>query len=256
MPAAALIPLIAEAVGITSAVTAAVSSVVGASTIIAGVSVVDVVSGAIIGAGSGALSAAIQGQNILKGAEFGAVSGGVGAGVRGFAGNALQGALGNNGVGGALAQGLTKTAGSLAGGTAGGIALGQGLGQSFKKSLPGALAGGLATGLVSGFGYNGGAIPSGSAGQYGANLLSSGLSPILSNALGTNKSASYPSYSPGFSGTQGSPSTAAQGGTLSSSPGFAYAPSSTIFGGSDKDSKAPSDVWNSTSLRELGSSVT
>jgi hypothetical protein len=269
MPAAALIPILLDAAGtalgfgsISAAVGAGVSGIIGAeaatTAILGSVTVGEVATGAIIGAGTGALSAAAQGGNILKGAEFGAVSGGVGAGVSGLLGPALSSAnaLGSSGLGGAAAQGLTKGLGTLAGGTAGGLAIGENLGSAFKNSLPGALAGGLATGLVSGFGYDGGPIPAGSAGQYGASLLSSGLSPILSNALGVNKSASYPSYSPGFSGTQGTPSTAAQGGTLSSSPGFAYAPGSTIFGSSDKDTKAPSDVWNSTSLRELGSSVT
>lgn len=279
MPAAALIPVLLDVVGtalgvgsISAAVGAGVSGLISAeaagTAILGAVTVGDVATGAIIGAGTGALSAAAQGQNVLKGAELGAISGGVGSIATGLAGPALQGALnadGTGGIGGAAAQGLTKATGSLAGGTAAGLVAGEPFGTAIKGALPKALAGALTTGLISEFGYEGNVIPPGSAGSLGQSLLTSALTPALSKSLGVGQSSlggvtnysSAPTTSPGpasFSGSQsGTPSSL--GGSLATSPGFAYAPGSTVFGSSDKDSKAPSDVWNTSSLRELGSAV-
>jgi hypothetical protein len=274
MPAAAIIPILAEvifpeAAAAAGGIAGALGSTVLGGAIAADTIVAEAVGGAIIGAGEGALSAVASGKDPLKGAELGAISGGVGSAVGNIVGPALtaQNALGSSGPGGALARGITKTVSGLAGNTAAGVAAGEPLSVAARGALPGALAGGLATGLVSGFGYDGGS-PKG-IGELATAGLQYGLTGPLQRALGTpSQTVNYTTGSQGASQSQSpvsqaesplvqtAPNLGSSSAGLSTSPGFAYAPTSPVFGSSDKENKAPSDVWNVSSLRELGSAVT
>lgn len=249
MPAVVAVPIILESIGLTAAISSGVTAILGAeaaaTAIIGTVTVGQVATGAIIGAGVGALNAAATGQDIGKGALFGAATGGVGSVVSGLAGPAFQAALGGTQAGNALASALTQGTRGLATGTLGGVLRGKDLGESFRAALPGAGIGALSAGLGTGFGL--------SKGEQA--LLSGGLSAGLGEVLrsqsetGAKAPASRSMFVP-----RGA-STAAMGGALAASPGFSYTPSPTIFGASDKDEKPPSKVWNVSSLRELGSSV-
>lgn len=249
MPAVAAIPLVFEAIGLSSLISSGVAAVIGAeaaaTAIIGGVTVGQIATGVIIGAGTGALQAAATGQDIGKGALYGGLTGGVGTTVAGLAAPAFQAAFGGTQGGNALAAALTQGTRGLASGTLGGVLRGGDLGEAFRASLPGAGVSALSAGLGTGFGLT----------KNEQALLSGGLSAGLGEVLRSQSETGAPKAPPlTIRGPRG-PSTAALGGALAASPGFSYTPTPTIFGSSDKDEKPPSRTWNVSSLRELGSSV-
>lgn len=253
MPAAAIVlPFAAtiglEAVGITAAGIGAAVTGLSATTLTA-----SVVGGAIIGTGTGALSAAIQGGDILKGALGGAVSGGVGAGVTG----GLTSALG----GGPLPQGMygPPSPAMLGGSAALGEATAKGLG-SFAGGLSGSLAAGvpfdqaLRSGLISG---TGSALSSGL--QYGLGLdrtTSSAIGNLGKTALGvaTAPKLEYPQFKAPESPIRDRRPSASLGQSLSIAPSLGYSPGMTVFGSGGEGDKPKRNVWNVSSLRNVGES--
>jgi len=254
MPA---VPFVVGAVlsytGVTAAITATLVEL-GASAIVASVG-----TGAIIGAGSGALSAAIQGGDIAQGALIGGITGGVGAGVS----NVIGGALSSPGVGEYGPQLATGSAALDAGiqrGLTGAVTGGLGAGLSGGDPLRGALLGGVTGGI------------SGAAGQA-LGLGSTGTS-ALGSALGFGLSAAFPQdqkaqtrgvsaqtpFQPTATGKTTSQvlgTGAPMGSALSIAPGMGYSPSSTVFGSGESD-KPKSNVWNVESLKggaEVGPDV-
>ena len=254
MPAVGLVvAAVASYTGVTAAITATLVEL-GASAVVASVG-----TGAIIGAGSGALSSAIQGGDIAQGALIGGITGGVGAGVS----NVIGGALSSPGVGEygpQLATGSPALDAGILKGVTGAVTGGLGAGLSGGDPLRGALLGGVTGGI------------SGAAGQA-LGLGSTGTS-ALGGALGFGLSAAFPSeqqaqtkgasaqtpYQPRVSGksaTQALGTGAPMGSALSIAPGMGYSPSSTVFGASESD-KPKSDVWNVESLKggaEVGPNV-
>jgi hypothetical protein len=237
------------------AATIAVSlEAMGASALVASVG-----SGVIVGAGTGALSAAIQGGDIAQGALIGGITQGVGAGVS----NVIGGALSLPGVGEYGPQLATGSAALDAGiqrGLTGAVTGGLGAGLSGGDPLRGALLGGVTGGI------------SGAAGQA-LGLGSTGTS-ALGGALGFGLSAAFPQdqkaqtrgvsaqtpFQPTATGkttSQALGTSAPMGSALSIAPGMGYSPSSAVFGASESD-KPKSDVWNVESLKggaEVGPNV-
>ena len=254
MPAVALvIGAVASYTGVTAAITATLVEL-GASAVVASVG-----TGAIIGAGSGALSSAIQGGDIAKGALIGGITGGVGAGVSDVVGGALS-SPGVGEYGPQLATGSTALDAGILKGVTGAVTGGLGAGLSGGDPLRGALLGGVTGGI------------SGAAGQA-LGLGSTGTS-ALGGALGFGLSAAFPQdqkaqtrgvsaqtpYQPTASGkttSQALGTGAPMGSALSIAPGMGYSPSSTVFGASESD-KPKSNVWNVESLKggaEVGPNV-
>ena len=251
MPAAgAIIAFVASEVGVTAAISGALIEA-GATAIVA-----DVVTGAIIGAGSGAIGSAIQGGDIAQGALIGAVTGGVGAGVS----SSVTQALGGDTLSAGL-QGPVRAA-EFAGSPA--------LGAGIVKGVTGLTAGALGSALGGGDPLRGALL--GGASGFGSGYLSSelGLGKTGSAALGgalsyglgqafapdaptRNAVAASPgaqTYSPTVSGkTAQTQSTAPIGGALIASPTLGYTPGSVFLGGSDKE-KPAQNVWNVASLKE------
>lgn len=229
-------------------ITAAVAEVVG-STIAA-----DVITGAVIGTGTGALKAGLTGGDVLEGALIGGISAAVGAGVTHVVGQALGGTIeAGKGLTGAtiadsqaLGMGVAKGFGGAASG-----ALGAGL--SGGNPLFGALTGGLGSGLTAaatqGFGLSpmesrllGGAL------SYG---LGQAFAPDAPTRRATQATVGPTTYQqPTITGQAPTvSSTAPLGGALLASPTLGYTPGSTFLGGSDKD-KPAQNVWNQASLKE------
>jgi len=263
MPAVALvIGAVASYTGVTAAISSTLVQL-GASAVVASIG-----TGTIIGAGSGALSAAIQGGDIAKGALYGGITGGVGAGITAGLTDALGGSVGiQPGGAGYVAPTLggseTLAAGAIKG-VSGAVTGGLGAGLSGGDPLRGALLGGVTGGI------------SGAAGQA-LGLGSTGTS-ALGSALGFGLSAAFPEdqktqtkgasaqtpYQPtapskatGLTTNQILGSNAPMGSALSISPGMGYSPSSAVFGASESD-KPKSDVWNVESLKggaEVGPNV-
>jgi hypothetical protein len=256
MPAVAVvISLVATEIGVTGAVAGLTTSVLGAelagTAILGATTVGEVATGALIGAGSGALTAAAMGGKPLKGALTGFATGGIGSLVSGAVGSALgaEGAVGPYGPqipvkpelfgSTALGAGLSKGIGAFAGGVAGGLVGG----KDFKNALQGGILGGLSSGLASGIGE------ATNLGQAGTNLLQSGLSYGLQSALtqqpknlASNVRYNRPAPATGTGATMGS--------GLASAPS-SYVPGGAVFGSSDTE-KPPSNVWNKASLRNIG----
>ena len=92
MPGAAIVLPFAEMV-FGGAISTFVGSTLASAGILAGGTLGAIETGAIIGAGEGAVNAAVSGGDIAKGALTGGVSGGVGTGVGAEVGKALGGAL-------------------------------------------------------------------------------------------------------------------------------------------------------------------
>ena len=269
MPAAAIIIPLAESFGLSAlgvtagGVGAAALGAVGleASTIVA-----STVGGAIIGAGTGALNAAIQGGDIAKGALTGGVSGGVGSGVGAATSQALGATPATGGysgipetaakaanVGGsaALGSGATGAASQGAGSFAGALAGGAPLSTALQAGLRGVELGGI-SGLASGTAKELG-VSSRDAGTIG-----SAASQLASYALPSVSGGSAPSYTPPVQpglNLQG-PATQAPsptlGQSLSIAPSLGYSPTGSVFGSSDAEDKK-SNVWNVGSLRNIGS---
>ena len=239
------------AAGVTAAASAVGAADIAAASLLPGLTVANLASGAIIGAGSSALAAAAQGGDILKAAESGAVGSAVGQIAGAGIGNALgigepvAGSIGPQQPT-ALQAAAQKGAASLIGGTAGGVATGRTPEAAFKASVPGAVGGALSGAAQYGLGLD--ASTSG--------LLGQGTSTALRYA--TTPSPSAPSYTPpvqpGLS-LQG-PATQAPsptlGQSLSIAPSLGYTPTGSVFGSSDAEGKK-SNVWNVGSLRNIGS---
>lgn len=254
MPAVGLVVAAVASYSGVAATIAVSLEAMGASALVASVG-----SGVIVGAGTGALSAAIQGGDIAQGALIGGITQGVGAGVS----NVIGGALSLPGVGEYGPQLATGSAALDAGiqrGLTGAVTGGLGAGLSGGDPLRGALLGGVTGGI------------SGAAGQA-LGLGSTGTS-ALGGALGFGLSAAFPQdqkaqtrgvsaqtpFQPTATGkttSQALGTSAPMGSALSIAPGMGYSPSSAVFGASESD-KPKSDVWNVESLKggaEVGPNV-
>ena len=256
--------------------TVGVSTAVAESTIVGTATVASTVGGAVLGAGTSALSAAINDQNIAKAALVGGVTGGVGALASGAVSGALGGTAASEGTAAikptalgseALGAGISKGIGNLVGGTAGALTGGANLASALRTGAISGASGGLAAGLSEGLGLSNYGLP----GQIASGLLG----PIISYGLGkafpasgksgTQSTSAQPTtvatsspYAGGASQSfqlAGAPS--ALGSALFSAPGSSYSPGGPVLGGSSED-KGPQNVWSSTdkSLRDVGSTVT
>ena len=257
MPAAAIVLPLAETV-FGGAISTFVGSTLASAGILASGTLGAIETGAIIGAGEGAVNAAVSGGDIAKGALTGGVGGGVGAGVGAQVSSALaepsanvygpvqpnvggSAALGS-GATGAASQGASSLAGALAGGAP--------LSTALQAGLRGVELGGI-SGLASGTAKELG-VSSRDAGTIG-----SAASQLASYALPSVSGGSAPSYTPpvqpGLS-LQG-PATQAPsptlGQSLSIAPSLGYSPTGSVFGSSDAEGKK-SNVWNVGSLRNIG----
>ena len=264
MPAAAIVLPIAESFGLatlgvtaggvgTAALTAAGASAIAGNAIIA-----STVGGAIIGAGTGALNAAIQGGDIIKGATTGALTGGVGQGV----GTAVSGEVGK------LLGSQPLPAGMQGPQAPAMIAGSAPIGEAVRQGLAGA-ATGAAQAAVTGKGSDAilrqallGGVGGATAGglQYGFGLdpkTAQSVGQLASTATGyaTTPSPSYPTYqappSPGLSG-QGPAPSATLGQSLSIAPTLGYSPGMTVFGSGGEGDRPKQRVWNVASLRNIG----
>jgi hypothetical protein len=257
MPAAAIVLPLAETV-FGGAISSFVGSTLASAGILAGGTLGAIETGAIIGAGEGAVNAAVSGGDIAKGALTGGVGGGVGAGVGAQVSSALAEPSANvygpvqPNVGGsaALGSGATGAASQGAGSFAGALAGGAPLSTALQAGLRGVELGGI-SGLASGTAKELG-VSSRDAGTIG-----SAASQLASYALPSVSGGSAPSYTPpvqpGLS-LQG-PATQAPsptlGQSLSIAPSLGYSPGGSVFGSSDTEGKK-SNVWNVGSLRNIG----
>ena len=258
MPAAAIVLPLAETV-FGGAISTFVGSTLASAGILASGTLGAIETGAIIGAGEGAVNAAVSGGDIAKGALTGGVGGGVGAGVGAQVSSALAEPSANvygpvqPNVGGsaALGSGATGAASQGAGSFAGALAGGAPLSTALQAGLRGVELGGI-SGLASGTAKELG-VSSRDAGTIG-----SAASQLASYALPSVSGGSAPSYTPpvqpGLS-LQG-PATQAPsptlGQSLSIAPTLGYTPTGSVFGSSDAEGKK-SNVWNVGSLRNIGS---
>ena len=258
MPAAAIVLPLAETV-FGGAISTFVGSTLASAGILASGTLGAIETGAIIGAGEGAVNAAVSGGDIAKGALTGGVGGGVGAGVGAQVSSALAEPSANvygpvqPNVGGsaALGSGATGAASQGAGSFAGALAGGAPLSTALQAGLRGVELGGI-SGLASGTAKELG-VSSRDAGTIG-----SAASQLASYALPSVSGGSAPSYTPpvqpGLS-LQG-PATQAPsptlGQSLSIAPSLGYSPTGSVFGSSDTEGKK-SNVWNVGSLRNIGS---
>ena len=257
MPAAAIILPLAETV-FGGAISTFVGSTLASAGILASGTLGAIETGAIIGAGEGAVNAAVTGGDIAKGALTGGVGGGVGAGVGAQVSSALAEPSANvygpvqPNVGGsaALGSGATGAASQGAGSFSGALAGGAPLSTALQAGLRGVELGGI-SGLASGTAKELG-VSSRDAGTIG-----SAASQLASYALPSVSGGSAPSYTPpvqpGLS-LQG-PATQAPsptlGQSLSIAPSLGYSPTGSVFGSSDAEGKK-SNVWNVGSLRNIG----
>ena len=257
MPAAAIVLPLAETV-FGGAISTFVGSTLASAGILAEGTLGAIETGAIIGAGEGAVNAAVSGGDIAKGALTGGVGGGVGAGVGAQVSSALAEPSANvygpvqPNVGGsaALGSGATGAASQGAGSFAGALAGGAPLSTALQAGLRGVELGGI-SGLASGTAKELG-VSSKDAGTIG-----SAASQLASYALPSVSGGSAPSYTPpvqpGLS-LQG-PATQAPsptlGQSLSIAPSLGYSPTGSVFGSSDTEGKK-SNVWNVGSLRNIG----
>ena len=258
MPAAAIVLPLAETV-FGGAISTFVGSTLASAGILASGTLGAIETGAIIGAGEGAVNAAVSGGDIAKGALTGGVGGGVGAGVGAQVSSALAEPSANvygpvqPNVGGsaALGSGATGAASQGAGSFSGALAGGAPLSTALQAGLRGVELGGI-SGLASGTAKELG-VSSRDAGTIG-----SAASQLASYALPSVSGGSAPSYTPpvqpGLS-LQG-PATQAPsptlGQSLSIAPTLGYTPTGSVFGSSDAEGKK-SNVWNVGSLRNIGS---
>ena len=270
MPAAAIVLPLAETV-FGGAISSFVGSSLAAAGILAEGTLGAIETGVIIGAGEGAVNAAVSGGDIAKGALMGGVGGGVGAGVS----SEVTKALGSTEYGGysgipttttstvnplmpatvagspELGSAAVGAAGRGAAGFASALAGGAPLNTALQAGLRGAEIGGL-SGLASGLArYDFGTSPRDAA------TIGSAAGQLASYALPSVSGASTPSYTPpiqpGLS-LQG-PATQAPsptlGQSLSIAPSLGYTPTGSVFGSSDAEGKK-SNVWNVGSLRNIG----
>jgi len=197
MPAAAIVLPLAETV-FGGAISSFVGSSLAAAGILAEGTLGAIETGAIIGAGEGAVNAAVSGGDIAKGALTGGVGGGVGAGVGAQVSSALAEPSANvygpvqPNVGGsaALGSGATGAAAQGAGSFAGALAGGAPLSTALQAGLRGVELGGI-SGLASGFAKEAG-IPASESKTIGtaASQLASYALPSVSGGSST------PTYTP------------------------------------------------------------
>lgn len=270
MPAITVVATLAlSSVGITASTVGA--AVLGAAGITASTTVASVVGGTIIGAGTGALSAAAQGGDIGRGALMGAVSGGVGSGISSAVSQALspgiqtidlQGANymppevgGSVAVGRGIASGLGRFGGTLAGGLAGGVPFEQALKSGLISGVSGALGTGI--GEATDLGQTGTAILSGA--------LGTGLSAAFGDSTPARAIISAPQAGVATPATQynlGALSQGVQTGGLGSAlfaaPGIGYSPGGPVFGTSESGQAPTRRAWGgeNKSLRDVGETVT
>jgi hypothetical protein len=228
----------------------------------------------VVGAGRGALTSAIQGQDAGLGALGGAVSGLVGGGARALLGEAGLGTTGYQG-------GITGTLAGAAGGAASGAAragvtggdVGQaalrgaatGGGSGFTNYLlsdalglgntVGAFGGSLASNLIGGALAPNSSGPSGSSGRSSSRRSAPGPSPMGGGPAGGgpsggNINVNITNEPSGGTTTTGSPTTISSTALSSllstgTDPGY----SSPISGDSSLDSDARPAPWNTASLK-------
>ena len=255
MPAAAIVLPLAETV-FGGAISSFVGSSLAAANILAEGTLGAIETGAIIGAGEGAVNAAVSGGDIAKGALTGGVGGGVGAGVGAQVSSALAEPSANvygpvqPNVGGsaALGSGATGAAAQGAGSFAGALAGGAPLSTALQAGLRGVELGGI-SGLASGFAKEAG-IPASESKTIGtaASQLASYALPSVSG--GSSTPTYTPPIQPGLS-LQGPLPSPTLGQSLSIAPSLGYTPSGSVFGSSDSEGKK-SNVWNVGSLRNVG----
>jgi hypothetical protein len=258
MPAVGIVAAVALAeAGVTA--TAVGGALLGAeaasAAIIGSTTVGQVVGGAIIGAGTGALSAAVQGGDIGQGMLVGGITGGVGSAVSGAIGTMLEDATvgvygpelkptlgGSTALGSALQKGIT-------GAVTGGLGAGLTGGDIGKGILLGGVGGGLTGGLSEGLGL------SGTESKILGGALSYGLGQAFApdaptrNAVAASPGATTYSQPTITGKTAATQSTAPLGGALLASPTLGYTPGSSFLGGTDS-SKPSQNVWNQASLKE------
>lgn len=246
----AVVAFAATELGVTAAISGALIEA-GATAIVA-----DVATGAIIGAGSGAISSAVQGGDIAQGALIGAATGGVGAGVSGALTQALGGDTLSAGLQGPVRApelgGSTSLAGGaikgLTGAVTGGLGAALGGGDPLRGALLGG-AGGAATGYL---GPELGLSKTESAALGGGlnYLLGQAFAPDPATRAAVSGSAVTPSTPTStVSGQVASTTPSTLGGALLASPTLGYTPGSSFLGGTDS-SKPAQNVWNQASLKE------
>jgi len=269
MPAVGVVAsLTLSSVGITASTVGAAA--LGAAGITASTTVASVVGGTIIGAGTGALSAAVQGGDIGKGALMGAVSGGVGSGISGAVSQALSPGLstidlqganymppevgGSVAVGRGIASGLGRFGGTLAGGLAGGVPFDQAL----RSGAISGIAGGLGTGIgeATDLGQTGTAILSGALGTglsaaFGDSGTSRAIAPSVQTGAGPATQYNLGALSQGVQ-------TSGLGSALFAAPGIGYSPGAPLFGTSESGQAPTRNAWGgeNKSLRDVGETVT
>ena len=226
MPAAAIVLPLAETV-FGGAISSFVGSSLAAAGILAEGTLGAIETGAIIGAGEGAVNAAVSGGYIAKGALTGGVGGGVGAGVGAQVSSALAEPSANvygpvqPNVGGsaALGSGATGAAAQGAGSFAGALAGGAPLSTALQAGLRGVELGGI-SGLASGFAKEAG-IPASESKTIGtaASQLASYALPSVSG--GSSTPTYTPPIQPGLS-LQGPLPSPTLGQSLSIAPSLGY----------------------------------
>ena len=259
MPAAAVILPLGEMIfgdAIASAVTGTLAS---AGITLASGTLGAIETGAIIGAGEGAVNAAVSGGDIAKGAFMGGVGGGVGAGVGSEVSSALSGPSGSTigpmqpniggirELGSAAVQGASSGAGSLAASLAGGSSLSSALQSGLRSGALGAI-GGLASGVAK---YDLGTSPSDASTIGAATKQLAGYALPSATTSGGTTQYMAPQTSLNLQGPTTAAPSATLGQSLSIAPSLGYTPGGTVFGSSDTDSKK-SNVWNVGSLRNVG----
>ena len=273
MPAAAIVLPLAETV-FGGAISTFVGSTLASAGILAEGTLGAIETGAIIGAGEGAVNAAVSGGDIAKGALTGGVSGGVASGVSSEIGNALGGgaasptaspdypgtALGAPTVPTVaglpeLGSSAVKAAGQGAGSFAGALAGGAPLNTALQQGLRGAEIGGI-SGLVSGLTQYDMGVPKSDAATIGsaAGQLASYALPSVSGGSATPSYTTPVQPSLNLQGPQSATvagPSATLGQSLSIAPTLGYTPTGSVFGSSDAEGKK-SNVWNVGSLRNIG----
>jgi hypothetical protein len=268
MPAAAIVLPLAETI-FGGAISSFVGSSLAAAGILAEGTLGAIETGIIIGAGEGAVNAAVSGGDIAKGALMGGVGGGVGAGVS----SEVTKALGSTEYGGysgipttttstvnpsmpatvggspELGSAAVGAAGRGAAGFAGALAGGAPLSTALQQGLRAGELGGI-SGLVSGLTRYDLGAPKGESQTIG-----SAASQVAGYALpqvsgGTATPTYTPPVQPGLS-LQGPLPSPTLGQSLSIAPSLGYTPSGSVFGSSDTEGKK-SNVWNVGSLRNVG----
>jgi hypothetical protein len=278
MPAAAVILPLGEMIFGDAIATAVTGTLASAGITLASGTLGAIETGAIIGAGEGAVNAAVTGGDIAKGALTGGVGGGVGAGVSsevtkalgstdygGYSGipttttntvNPLMPATvaGSPELGSAAVRAAGQGAGSFAGALAGGVPLSSAL----QAGLRGAEIGGI-SGLASGLArYDFGTSPGDAAtigslaGQVAGYALPTGSSSVSAPSYTSSTGTSSPqSNLPQQSLLLTAAPSATLGQSLSIAPSLGYTPGGSVFGSSDTEGKK-SNVWNVGSLRNVG----